>query len=274
MRRVCSGGGVACVGNVRDFGGWITLLRWGNEDAVAADWNAGRARKRALISGLQLAGGGTPRVAAVLVVALFTDLDDAVAADRLLAHAGLPWRARTSGVHRQTVRRTTRTTLGLPLIALLARCRLHDPVSTRGEFLAGSRRAAPSGLGFAVRTAPIANCRWIAGFARLDAPIAAGVERRALLAWYALITRILCLAVSRAAWAALIGALITDFTGIHYAIATGETDDTRLTLGRAHVIGFDLAQPVAAVARKGVAVITLLAVLVDLAITATRWRLA
>lgn len=261
---------VASVCNVRDFGSGVALLGWADEDAVATHRNTRRASEWAGVAGFQLAGGRAPRVAAVLVVTLLAYLDDAVAAGRLLTYAGLARCARTGGVHGQAIRRATRAPLELTLVALLTRSRLHDPVAAGRQLLAGPWGTAPSSLRLAIRAAAVAHRRGIAGLAGLDASIATGIKSRAFLAGYALVAGVLCLAVCGATWIALVGALITGFTGVDHTVAAGETDNARLTWGRTSVVGFDLADPVAPIASQGVAVVAGFAGLVDLAVTASR----
>ena len=219
-----------------------------DNDAVSAFRYAGRSCERTLVAGLELAGGRATRILAVLVVALFAYLNDAVTTRGCLTDAGLAGRACASGVLGQTVRRTTRAALMRSLIALFTLISLNDAVTAIRQLLAQAGCASPASLRLALRAATIAGARGIASFTRFDAAVAAAKERDALLVGQALVSLVLSFAVRRATRAALERPLIADFSRIDHAVAAGEAYDTGPASGRTGVIRFYLADAVASVA--------------------------
>ena len=120
---------IAGLGDVRDTGARIALLRGRNQYAIAARWHAGRTGKRTLIARLNLTSRGAAGESTLTLVALFAGLHDAVAANGLRTDARLTGHARAGGILRLAVFRAARASLGFALVALFAEARLDDTVA-------------------------------------------------------------------------------------------------------------------------------------------------
>ncbi len=256
----------------------VALLSGCHENAVAAHRNAGRTRKRALVTLFEFTAGVAAWVGASLVVALFTHLNNAVAALGRLADACLAGRAGARCVHGETIFGASGATLERPFVALFTLICLHDAVTAVRQLRARAGLTAPTGFRLACGTATLANSGRVTSFTGFNSAISALECSDAFLPGHTLIAGFLGFAVRGTAGATLECALITNFAGVYDAVAALERNDTRqamrgvVGIDGATVVRLDFADTAAAVAGLRVAVVASLVGLIDDTVAACGWR--
>ncbi len=166
------------------------------------------------------------------------------------------------------VRRATIAVHGVAVVASLSFRDVHVAVSAARSARAGFTRdqtnPARFGLTRARTAVPRRRVAVVASLPAGDTAVAADVEFSARFpSRSASITRVLTQAVRAASVARDDIAIVTHFARIEHPIAANIKGHARLTHVWAIVAGFDLAQAVAAVPGKGVAVVASLRGLID-----------
>lgn len=254
----------------------VTLLGAGH-DPIAAFDDTRSAGVGADIASFHLRAVSRATVAThgVAVVARFRAADDSVPA-LYRVHAGRA-RRRTgpTGFDQLTVRRTAIAVHSVAVVANLPDRDVHIAVSATGgartRLARGQTNPARLGLTRARAAVPRGRVAVVAGLTAGDAAVATNVEFGTRFSrCRAGISGILTQAVRTASVAGGGIAIVADLARIEYPIAANIKGYAGLTRSGTGIAGFDLAQAVAAVSGKGIAVVASLRGLIDQSI-ATGW---